>query len=391
MTKELNRILRKIKDENKTHRVKITARKSSKEEVYWLSLSRHLLNGRKETRALKISLIDKSNNAQENRNNFDLAKESRDLMEAHLLKDENSGKIGSIKKKIIGKNFLDYFTKIADEKEQQNYRICRDHFIKFIGSNIFSINDVTNEVCRGFMQYLKGGGRTDRSAHNYFICFKAVLHSAVIDKIIKENPARSLRISYTKYEKTSLSMDQLRRLYNAPCRSKQLKNAFFFSCFTGLRKSDIKALTTDNIIDGYLVMISKKNKQPIRVKLKNTTLKIIEDQKKLMLDTIEYCQKRKIPFDDKRLFSIQDGGRSTKYLREWFKNASIVSSNLGGNKAYSFHTSRHTFVSLIVEYAGNVVAAQKLVGHQDIQTTQLYTHTDEKIKIEAIDSLPDLE
>ena len=75
-----------------------------------------------------------------------------------------------------------------------------------------------------------------------------MLHTAYRDHKIKENPNGFLdRIDTIPTEKEHLSQPELVKLANTDCKEPVLKKAFLFSCLTGLRKSDIKALTWKKI------------------------------------------------------------------------------------------------------------------------------------------------
>jgi len=135
-------------------------------------------------------------------------------------------------------------------------------------------------------------------------------------------------------------------------------------------------------------VVTEKTKTPVKVKLHKFALQLLEKQKKLIVKTVRYCEKRGKKFDHNRIFSIQTGGRSSKYLREWFKCAGVEPQASTTDNFYTFHTSRHTFVSNIVRYTGNATLAQKLVGHKDLKTTQIYIHSEQELLDSAIDSLP---
>ncbi|MDD3052704.1 MAG: site-specific integrase [Candidatus Cloacimonetes bacterium] len=390
MLKELEKIVEKVKQENSMYRVKITIRESRQPGMHRIYLQKHL-NHKKESRSLDLVLFDKNEYMAQNKNNIAIAKEMRLQLENEILKDEIAGKPTTILKKVNSDNFLDYFEKISTERGQRNYRICRDHFIGYVQKDFVPFPEITNELCRGFIRYLKDDPqRSDRTVHNYMICFKAVLNSAVVDGLLTSNPALNLKVKFPKKEKGRLTFEQLKVLHQTPCVNQQLKNAFLFSCYTGLRKSDIINLKKHNIVDGYLSLITQKTKTSIKIKLNNTALSILNQQKKLIANTVKYCNDRSQEFDEERLFSFPLGGRSTIQLRQWFEAAGIKSDKTKETEMYSFHTARHTFISNIVEFSGNIVAAQKLVGHQDLKTTQVYTHLSDSFKDTAIDSLPEL-
>jgi len=54
------------------------------------------------------------------------------------------------------------------------------------------------------------------------------------------------------------------------------------------------------------------------------------------------------------------------------------------------HKLRHTFASMIYQKTKDIRIIQDLLGHANISTTQIYTHTDIQQKKEAIEELPEL-
>jgi len=339
MTKDLLKLIEKVKIENRLYVIKIIIRESSHPGVFRLSLQRNLPDGKKESRSIDLSLEDSLEQKNQNKTNIEIAREMRSQLESERNRDEAEGKYFSLNKKIISDNFLDYFEKIAAGKNQRNYRICKEHFTSFVGTEYVAFTEINNELCRSFVQYLKSGNnRTERTAHNYFVCFKAVLNLAVIDELLSVNPAANIKIKYPRKEKGRLTYNQLRVLFDTPCINSQLKNAFLFSCFTGLRKSDIAVLKYSDIKEGYIVLITKKTKTPVKIKLNRTATMILEQQKQLIKKTFEYCRQRKLEFDKERLFSFPQGGRSTLQLRNWFKKAGIQSESITETEIYSFHT-----------------------------------------------------
>jgi len=382
----LKTLMDKVVSKNEHHTVKIIIRNYSSNGTYRISFQMHLKDGKKESRSAKLSLFDKKSERANNSNQITIAYQMRNRLESKVNTDKANNRQATILEKIETDSFVEYFEKIIKEKHQRNYKICLDHFKHFIDDPDINIQSINNEICRGFVKYLKElPSLSKRSANNYLVCFKAVLNIAVADELLQRNPANNLRITYTKVEKTSLTFEQLEKLYGTDCSSPQLKNAFLLSCYTGLRKSDIIALKKEHIVDGRIEIITQKTKSQVKIPLNATSGEIIENQLGLIEKTVDYCRKRSQDFDSNRLFSIQTGGRSTKVLRAWFSSAGIENP-----ESYNYHTSRHTFVTSIIEYAGSIVAAQKLAGHQDIKTTQMYTHPSDAFIAEAISRLPNL-
>ena len=70
------------------------------------------------------------------------------------------------------------------------------------------------------------------------------------------------------------------------------------------------------------------------------------------------------------------------FLKRWAERAGI-------NKNISFHVSRHSFATLAINSGADLYVVSKLLGHTNIQTTQVYAKIVDESKNKAIDLLPD--
>ena len=64
-------------------------------------------------------------------------------------------------------------------------------------------------------------------------------------------------------------------------------------------------------------------------------------------------------------------------LKEWSKNAGI-------DKHITYHTSRHTFGTLMITAGADIYVTSRLMGHSDVRTTQIYARIIDSKKIEAV-------
>lgn len=70
------------------------------------------------------------------------------------------------------------------------------------------------------------------------------------------------------------------------------------------------------------------------------------------------------------------------FLKRWAKHVGI-------NKNITFHCSRHSFATLAINSGVDLYVVSKLLGHTNIQTTQVYAKIVDESKNKAIDLLPD--
>ena len=64
---------------------------------------------------------------------------------------------------------------------------------------------------------------------------------------------------------------------------------------------------------------------------------------------------------------------------------------IGANIPYKkFHALRHTYATQLIKNGVDLLTVSRLLGHSSIKTTEVYAHTLEETKIEAVQSLNDM-
>lgn len=134
-------------------------------------------------------------------------------------------------------------------------------------------------------------------------------------------------------------------------------DAFLFCCYTGLRYSDFVNLEERNIVrmDGKLWLIFDSVKTGAEVKL---PLSLLFEGRALTL-------LHKYQGQWNSFFAIKNNSSVNKELIRIGKLAHI-------NKHFSFHSARHTNATLLIYKGANITTVQKLLGHKNISTTQIY-------------------
>lgn len=62
----------------------------------------------------------------------------------------------------------------------------------------------------------------------------------------------------------------------------------------------------------------------------------------------------------------------------------------GITKDFTFHCSRHTFAVLLLNSGADIYTVSKLLGHRELQTTQIYAHVLDKKKQSAVATISNL-
>jgi integrase len=362
MKNEIPKIFNQLKDQNKGSQIKIRYRKNPS-DVYGLYLD--YWDGHTRFREnLKIYLSGKSKDLNSDKNKLRLAQAIRNKKELQLI-ENNTGIAFSSSKVVV--NFIEFFKNFSKTKKDTNYRISHDHFRKFYKNDFIDIIKINYEISERFMNYLLSLEFTRYTAQHYFAAYKATLNYAVKLRKIEYNPAITLTIKYERRSIERLTFEELQTLKSTDCPYKDLKNGFLFSCFTGLRISDIRNLKFSNIKGDRVQIIQKKTNTEADIKMNETAIKILMAQRKAKVD--------------KFIFHIPHGGKTSKRLKEWILAAGI-------EKKITFHCSRHTFGCLLVENGADVFTIKQIMTHKDIRTTLQYVEKVDTTKDKAMDKLP---
>ena len=285
-------------------------------------------------------------------------------------------------KEKMKENFLDFFKSYATNKSHRNLQAFR-HFALFT-CNKCSFLEVNLDLCNKFRDYLindavsfKSADKTSKlhinTASLYWSTLKEVLFSAYKKHLLQENYSILLdNISKIPTCKEHLSQDDLIRLAATPCKSETQKRAFLFSCLTGLRFSDVKALTWDNLQpygDGsiYIKLRMQKTKQFVNNPVSSEALELIG-----------YGREGNVP--EELVFPGMKVSLTQTILPKWLIEAGI-------SKHITLHSSRHTFGSLQVEAGTSIYVVHKMMAHRNIATTQIYSELSDVRKRESIDKI----
>lgn len=271
-------------------------------------------------------------------------------------------------------------TTLSDDDPNRILRILKKHLTKYKGDQVL-IKDVDKNFCIGFMEYLRRyrmhrKGRAHLNVNSciiYYKCFCQVLKIAVREGIIKSNPAQEIPADdlpkSIESEREFLTIDELRQLADTECKFPMVKQAFMFSCFSGLRISDIRKLKWSQI-----ETFTEKGEQKYRITLrmtktkKNITYILSNEAMKWLPDRGK----------DKLIFTGLVQHSCLCYtIRNWVKEAGI-------DKKITFHCARHTFATMMLTLGADIYTVSKLLGHADLATTEIYAKIIDKKKDEAM-------
>jgi len=331
-------------------------------------------NGRRKWEALGVNI---TKDKIQNKEIMDFAEICRSKRELQI----SEGKWG-ILDHLGGKMSLYNYMLNMGEKRERNDRIKQviPYLEKYPGGQSIQIGQINSKWFINFQEYLeKDTELSPQSAASYSHAIRLALKQAVRENIIAASPAEGIKgISIPETDKDYLTIEELKHLARVNINGKlgqEVKRAFIFACYCGLRISDIKTLTWADIehraSGAQIVKRMIKTGRKVIVPLHNSAWQIINTGKinnraahvfPLLADTLT---------------------DTNKYLIKWLNQAGI-------QKRITWHSARRTCPSLLHELGVDVYTIQKIVGHKRIQTTELYTKVSDPKLREAIDKMPNI-
>lgn len=222
--------------------------------------------------------------------------------------------------------------------------------------------DLTYSFVKEFETWLKNQNKALNTVAKHLRQLRTLINEAINEGYMKqeEYPFRKFKIKKEQGKHTFLMPDELRRLEalepEEP-RQKHILDAFLFCVYSGLRYSDFKSLTDENII-------AIRGQKWLQLKMQKTNIEIRSPLYLLFegkaLDIIGRYKK----IAD--LAGIGDNCNVNRILKSVLTKARI-------KKRMTWHAARHTCATLLVYDGVQITTVQKLIGHTSLRTTQIYT------------------
>lgn len=264
-------------------------------------------------------------------------------------------------------------------QKSKNYTLGRCLFyLKKYRFSSARLNQITPQWIEDFQTWLLSAtGLSQGSASLYSSALRHQLKLAVRDRLLTSSPADFVKnIPMPESKKQPLTVAEIKQLAVTPLGGnlgQEIKMAFLFSCFTGLRVSDLRSLEWNMINqrdDGtyWICKTQKKTGTRVFIPLNKTAQEIIGYK------DLNNRQQKVFP----RIAATK--ANTDQYLKKWGLRAKIP--NL------SWHTARHTMATIALECGADLRTVSELLGHKDISTTLRYAKATDTLKKSAVNAFP---
>ena len=305
-------------------------------------------------------------------------------------------------------DFLDYMksTKGSSDNTVKEYYYDLRVFVRFIKKrknlvdesidfNDIAIEDISPEV-------LESVTKQDIYAYNAFLererkisnrskfrkissvrSFYNYLFAKI--EVIKKNPI--IDIDMPKIEKTLpvyLTLDQslnlLKTIEKSKIKALYKKRDYaivtlFLNC--GMRLSELSAINISHLKDDNTLKVIGKGNKERTIYLNEASVYAVN----------EYLKLRPQIKDDALFLSMREQRMSNRSIQHMIEKH-MKNSGLDTNK-YSVHKLRHTAATLLYQYGNaDIRSLQEILGHESVNTTEIYTHVNKKSLKKLVESNP---
>ena len=341
-------------------------------------------NRRKEN--LQLYLIAKPRTPAERQQNKETLKLAAKIR-AEREQQFKESMLGYRLKKDRNVNFLDYYQAYIDsytKKDLRMIKIALNRFKDFLKEQYpvyeFGIKPdlITKDMMEQFVEYLQSRS-VGEGAKSIYQRFKKVVRYAIDHEVMLKDPCKGIvcKVDEQILRKDVLSMDEIQSLIQCHYDNENpnVRRAFILCLYCGLRFCDVKDLTYKNVDYTNRLLKFEQNKTKghsahsgVIIPLNDGLLSLIGEAPKDLNSSI---------------FNLPSYESCSKSVKRWVKRAGI-------NKHISWHCARHSFAVNILNNGANIKTVASLLGHSGLKHTEKYTRAVDKLKSEAINSLPEL-
>lgn len=359
---------------------------------------------------LEIHINSKKPSA-EDKDKRRLANEIRAKREHELIVQDN-GLIDKKKKLSLFIPFYEKYYNLVDENGEKRkdanclYSSALTNIKLFVGKNPLTFSKITMNWMKDLERFLLQRV-SNNVALNYLKTINTILNEAVRKKIIPSNPWHEVpkheRLQKKQIFRVALTLEQLQMLADTPCKiDYQFRQAYFLSCFTGLRWSDVNPLKWSEIIvkeiegqEQWFIYFEQEKTEAIEyLPLTEQAVEILKERKK---EREEAGETGVYVFPRVKEVDLVNKIRQTK-MNRWLKIWAEKAKEKWEDKfavepsTMHFHNARHTFATNMLESGagGDIWTVSKLLGHKSLDSTQVYAHVRDHRKLSAVKSMPKL-
>lgn len=245
--------------------------------------------------------------------------------------------------------------------------------------HISQLSGAKESTISEFITHLKRSGLAAKSIARSISAIKGLYKFIHSEQLISHNPTEAIVTPRLGFQIPDvLSVIDIEKILNAPKLHGPQKNNIWIRdnailetlYATGIRVSELVGIRLNDIDkEEQLIRVMGKGSKERLIPIGIPALKSIEEYK---IKTRSNILKKK---KANSFLFLNQRGSSLSRMSVW-NIVQFYSAKAGISKQIHPHTFRHSFATHLLEGGADLRAVQEMLGHSDINTTQIYTHID---------------
>jgi site-specific recombinase XerD len=260
-------------------------------------------------------------------------------------------------------HILEQESAALSRETKKTYRFVLSKFQRVFPDIACEAIDAT--VIRSFCVSMRQHGNSSNTISKTLAALKTLVNKARRRALFPTDPFADIRIPKINSTRQYLTTEELQSLYThfLADRSKLARPeqdsvlAFLFSCYSGLRYSDLKSLTQSEIQNNRIRKQMHKTGDIVYIPLTAQAIALLKIARKQ---------------SDGRLLKVTENSYFNRHLRSGAKK-------LGFQKHIHCHLARHTFATTCLTLGIPLEVTSKLLGHRNVSTTMIYAKYVDKV------------
>lgn len=274
------------------------------------------------------------------------------------------------------KEFLNYlqaeknYSSLTLQSYGEDLRAFESYF-KTLNSHL-SWESIDSDVIRDWMESMMDKGNNATSINRRLSALRSFYRFALSRHLVERDPAHGIvgpkkskpLPQFVKESEMDRLLDEL--ITGSSYKDVRARTILILLYEAGLRVSELAGLDDDNVdmVNRQLKVTGKRNKQRV--------IPFGEEMKKALEQYVD-LRNREIEHTETALLITEKGVRMTAgQIRNEVKRCLSMVTTM---KKRTPHVLRHSFATAMLNHEAGLESVKKLLGHQSLSTTEIYTHT----------------
>ena len=247
-----------------------------------------------------------------------------------------------------------------------------EQYFKTLDSQL-AWESIDSDVVRGWMEHMMDGGNTASTVNRRLSALRSLYRFALVRNMVTRNPAHivkgpkkaKLLPQFVRENDMDRLLDGM-GMWNGTFEDMRARTILMMFYETGIRLAELVSLDDSAVdfVEAQIKVTGKRNKQrivPFGPELENALEAYIKERDAQVKN---HCEALFVDDHGRRMTP----GRVRALVKDNLQKVTTM-------KKRSPHVLRHSFATAMLNNDAGLESVQKLLGHESLATTEIYTHT----------------